>query len=157
MDANLPRWLQASLNTYFKDISDGIPLPFFVEVIDEDTINVFQQDHVILRMVGPMLYEGSKGERWATLEVQILLTDIRQSSENAYNIFTWAGIFQEAMLAPIPIYRYGTGPSDDDTLLGCLQPDPGVRNHVRTVNYGQMDKELRITQMSVIARYLLYP
>lgn len=157
MDANLARWLQASLGKYFKNVSDGISLPFFVEAVDEDTIDLFQKDHAIMRMTGPLIYQGVKNERWATLEVQILLTDIRQSSENAYKILEWAGIYQEALLAPIPIYKYGTGPQDDGTLIGCLQPDPSVPNHVRVVNFGQMDKELRINQVSVIAKFLLYP
>lgn len=159
MDANLPRWIFASLSDHFQTLSDNIELRFFVEGSDEDEIKDFQQDSALFRMDGPIVHEGSSGEEWYSIEIQILLTDLVVSTtESAYKIYKNAGSYMESMLNDaIGIYRFGNGPEDDDTLFGCLTPDKSVRNNVRLASYGVVDRDTRVRQMSVNGKFLLCP
>ena len=118
----------------------------------------FQNDSVLFKMDGPIAHQGSGDVEWYTVEIMILLTDIIQlTNDNAYDIYTWAGVFQGSMLNDaLGIYRFGDGVEDDDSLICCLAPDPSVRNNVRVVSYGQIDKDLRIKQVSINGRFVLH-
>lgn len=153
MDQHIPRWTFASLADYFKLQADGVPLNFFAEGLDEDEPSDFRNDSVLFRLNGPSPRKGSGIKIWK-LEVQILLTDLVTSTgESPYDIYTWAGIFALAMENSIPITKVGTGVDDDQTLLACLEPDPSVSNHIRIVNYGQVDITARVRQVSVNGRF----
>ncbi len=162
MNINLPRWLFSSVAKHFSDLATIIPeLRFYVEGIDEPEIGDFQNDSMLFKMDGPIAHQGSGGVNsveWYTLEIMVLLTDIIQlTNDNAYDIYKWAGIIQGSMLNDnIQIFRFGTGVEDDQSLIGCLEPDTSVRNNIRTVSYGQIDKDLRIKQVSINGRFILY-
>ena len=159
MNVNLPRWIFASMSDHFQTVSDGISLRFFIEGLDEAEALDFQVDSGLFRMDGPIAYQGSSGLEWYKVEMQILLTDIvATTNDNAYDIYTWAGVFQGSMLNDsLPIYRYGSGAEDDDSLIGCLEPDTSVRNNVRVASYGMVDKDYRIKQVSVNGKFVLRP
>lgn len=160
MNPNLPRWMYSSLAQHFKTVADGIPLNYYVEGVDEPESSDFQNDAALFKMDGPTAYEGSAaaGDEWYAVDLFILLTDIVQlTNDNAYDIHRWAGVFQSSMIDDaLTIYKYGDGPDDDASLIGCLVPDNSLRNNVRVVNYGQVDKDLRIKQVSVNGRFLLH-
>lgn len=160
MDTNLPRWSHASMAKFFSDLvatlpSDGRPR-YHVEGVDEDEALDFQHDSILFRMVGPYAYGGSNTE-WFKFEIQVLCTDIVQTTKDrAWTVFQWAGVIQDAMLGPMPIYKFGDGPDDDrDVLVGCLQPDDTIGDAIRVVPYGQVDKEVRVKQVAVIGKFLL--
>lgn len=159
MNVNLPRWMFTSLSEHFRTVTGTIPaLTYYVEGVDEPEAGDFQNDTAIFKMNGPIAHQGSSNDEWYSIEIMVLLTDIIQlTGDNAYSIYEWAGIFQGSMLNDvIQIFRYGTGVEDDDTLVGCLQPDPSVNNNVRVVSYGQVDKDLRIKQVSINGRFVLH-
>jgi hypothetical protein len=137
-------------------VADSISIQFFVEGSDEEEPQDFQKDSALFRMDGPVVFQGSS-EEWYSIELQILLTDIVASTtDNAYGIYRWAGVFQGSMLNDtISILRCGNGPEDDDSLIGCLAPDPSVRNNIRLANYGVVDKDSRVRQMSINGKFLL--
>jgi len=147
------------MSDHFQTVSDGISLRFFIEGLDEAEALDFQVDSGLFRMDGPIAYQGSSGLEWYKVEMQILLTDIvATTNDNAYDIYTWAGVFQGSMLNDsLPIYRYGSGAEDDDSLIGCLEPDTSVRNNVRVASYGMVDKDYRIKQVSVNGKFVLRP
>ena len=159
MNVNLPRWIFASMSDHFQTVADGISLRFFIEGLDEAEALDFQVDSGLFRMDGPIAYQGSSGLEWYKVEMQILLTDIvATTNDNAYDIYTWAGVFQGSMLNDsLPIYRYGSGAEDDDSLIGCLEPDTSVRNNVRVASYGMVDKDYRVKQASVNGTFVLRP
>lgn len=164
MNANLPRWLYSSMAKHFNTVSGTITAPtikYFVQGVDEPEVGDFQEDSALFRMDGPVARQGSQGVEWYTVEIMILLTDIVQTTgDNAYSIYEWAGVFQASMLNDaLQIFRYGdpaADPENDDSLIGCLQPDPSLKNNVRVFSYGQIDKDSRIKQVSINGRFLLY-
>lgn len=158
MNVNLPRWMFSSLAKHFSDLAGTISIRFFVEGVDEEEALDFQSDSMLFRMDGPIAYQSSGGEEWYRVEIQILLTDlVATTNDNAYDIYTWAGVVQGDMLNnSLPIYRYGSGVDDDDSLIGCLEPDPSVENNVRVASYGMIDKDWRVKQVSVNGKFVLY-
>ncbi len=160
MNVNLPRWMFTSLADHFRTIAATLsPLNYYVEGVDEPEVGDFQNDSAVFKMNGPIVHQGSQGVEWYSVEIIILLTDIIQlTGDNAYAIYEWAGAFQGSMINDsLGIFRYGTGGEDDDSLLGCLEPDPTVKSNVRVVTYGQVDKDLRIKQISINGRFILCP
>ncbi|MHC4371443.1 MAG: hypothetical protein ACYSW8_27835 [Planctomycetota bacterium] len=159
MNVNLPRWVFSSLAEHFRVLAATVPIRFFVEGVDEEEALDFQQDSMLFRMDGPIAYQSSGGEEWYKIEIQVLLTDLVATTlDNAYDIYSWAGIVQGDMLnSSIPIYRYGSGVEDDDSLIGCLEPDTSVENNVRVASYGMIDKDWRVKQVSVNGKFVLAP
>lgn len=166
MNSRLPKWMYASMSKHFSDLtSASIPdVRFFVQGVDEPEFGDFQNDSALFRMDGPVAYQGSAsaGDEWFRVELMILLTDIVQTTkDNAYSIYDWAGIYQASMLDDaLQIFRYGdpaVDPQNDDSLIGCLQPDSSLANNVRIFSYGQIDKDLRIRQISINGRFILCP
>jgi len=132
-------------------------LRYVVHGADEAEAADFQSDTGVFRLTGPVAHQGSSTDEWYGVEIMILLTDIVNSGDNPYTIWNWAGAFQGSMLNDaLGIYRYGTGVDDDQSLIGCLEPDQSVRNNVRVVDYGIVDKDLRVHQISVIGRFVLH-
>lgn len=156
MDPLLPKYLIQSLAEYFRPIVSSLGIEFFVDTIDEEQDDIFQKDSCVLRMDGPILQEGSKDVEWYKIEIQLLLTDIRQSKENAFNIYEWAGTLQKALQDPIPIFQIAEE-EIDDVLINCLAPDKSVRNNIRVVNFFAGDTDLRVRQMSIQGKFTLCP
>jgi len=157
IDANLPRWIMSSLAVYFKDVADDISLTFYVEGVDERSIDTMEEEHAELRVDGPFLREISNSYWRVHVDVNIMLTDyMSMSTENAYTINNWGGAFLVAMMDPIPIYRLGTGASDDGSLIGCLTQRTGFSEPVRLIHFGQISREDRIRQAVVDGRFEMY-
>jgi len=158
MNVNLPRWMFSSMVEHFRTVTPA-GVAYFVEGVDEEEASNFQNDSMLFRMDGPFAYQSSGGEEWYKVEIQILLTDlVALTGDNAYDIYAWAGIVQGDMLnSSLPIYRYGSGVEDDDSLIGCLAPDPSVTNNIRVASYGMIDKDYRVKQVSVNGKFVLCP
>jgi len=157
MNENLARWVFASIADYFSTIVTGINLPLLVEGVDERESEKMRGDHAELRVNGPFVRELSKNYWRIWVDINILLTNMMSmSQENAYDIAQWGGTFQEAMLKPIPIYKYGSNPSDDESLIGCLTLRKSKGDSVRLIHFGQISREDRIRQAAVDGRYEMY-
>ena len=154
MDKNLARWIFQSLASHFKSVADGISLLYFVEGIDERSNDTMQENHVELRVSGPELKEVSKGYYNVKVTVNFLFTkNMNEVSADAFDIIQWTGVFANAMLQPIPIYKKGDGLEDDGTLIECLQVHKGRNEAVRVFHFGQLDKDTRIRQSEMDALY----
>ena len=58
------------------------------------------------------------------------------------------------MDAPIPIFKYGNEPGDDETVcIGVMEPRKNRGEAVRVMHFGQADLTNRIKQSLVDARY----
>lgn len=158
MNLNLPRWIFSSMAEHFRTLAPS-GVEYYVEGVDEEEALNFQNNSMLFRMDGPIAFQSTSGEEWYKIEIQILLTDIvATTNDNAYDIYTWAGIVQGDMLNnSLPVYRYGNGGEDDDSLIGCLEPDTSVRNNVRVASYGQIDRDSRVKQVSVNGKFVLCP
>jgi hypothetical protein len=157
LDANLARWTMASIAVYFKDVADTISLTFFVEGVDEREPDTMRQEHAELRVSGPYVRELSHDYWRVHIDINIMLTDyMKMSTEDAYDINRWGGVFLTAMTDPIPIFRFGTGPDDDGSLVGCLTQRKGFSEPARLIHFGQVSREDRIRQAVVDGRFEMY-
>jgi hypothetical protein len=147
---NLPRWIAASANKHFADIAAANNIPYFVEGIDEREGSDMRQSHSEMRVTGPFIKEVSKDYYLADVVINIMLTELLEmTATNAYLIHTWAGVFSAEMLEPIPVYKYGDGPDDDDSLIGCLRVKDGRYDAIKVFHFGQINGTDRLRQSEV--------
>jgi surface protein len=153
---NVPRWIFASVAEHFRVIAAANNIPYFVEGIDERDSDSMTNSHVECRVTGPGIKEIGNGYYHITPTINFLLTSNMDMTGDAYEIIRWAGILQEAMLAPIPIYKYGTGPKDTGQFLGCLRLKGDSNSQANLYHFGQMSPVDRIRQSEVDAVYELW-
>ncbi len=157
LNENLARWVFASIAVYFETVATGLSLPLLVEGIDERSPDTMRVNHAELRINGPFVREISEGY-WRTLtDINIMLTDrMEMTREDAYELMRWGGKFEQAMCERIPVYKHGSDPVDDGTLVGCLTGRKGKVEAVKLVHFGQIGREDRIRQAMVDGRYEMY-
>lgn len=154
MDENLARWIFASIAFHFKSVASGLSLPYLVEGIDERNDDTMRADHVECRVTGPFIKETSNNWFMVDVGVNFLLTkQMAIAGADAYDIVRWTGKFQSVMLEPIPIYKYGPGVGDDDSLIGCLIVKKNRNEAVRIYHFGEISKDDRLRQSEVDALY----
>jgi hypothetical protein len=154
MDENLARWIFQSIASHFQSVATGLSLPYFVEGIDERAEDDMRADHVELRVTGPTTKEVSKGYYLHDVVINFMFTkQMEMSGADAFDLIQWTGVFANEMLEEVPIYRKGTGPADDDTLVGCLKVKKHKNEMVRIYHFGQLNKDLRIRQSEIDAVY----
>lgn len=157
MDENISRWIQASLAVYFDTVAATIPLTFFVEGVDERSDDSMQVEHAELRVNGPYVREVSRNYWRIHVDINVMLTDyMKMSTESAYDINHWGGVFLNAMLENLPIFKLGSGVDDDGSLIGCLTQRTGFSEPVRLIHFGQVSREDRIRQAVVDGRFEMY-
>lgn len=155
---NWARWIHASIGKYLKDVADTISIPSLVEgVEDRDDTFMESPDRVEIRVNGPFTKELSAGYHRLYVDVNVLVNSVMGgATKTAYKLDEILGVFHNAMDGALATYRFGTGPDDDDSLLGCLTPRPGKNDSIRVLHFGQLDRTDRIKQGMVDARYVMY-
>jgi hypothetical protein len=148
---NLPRWLFSSIACHFEPIAATNNIPYFVEGIDERDDSNMQISHSELRVTGPQTKEVAKGQYHVEVTINFLLTHYMDMVGSAYELIQWCGIFQDAMLEPIPIYKYGDDPDDTGYLIGCLRLKDGRYDAAKVYHFGQMSTTDRVRQSEVDA------
>lgn len=157
MSADWARWIMASSAVYFKNIANGIPLPLLVEGIDERQSSTMHYDHAELRVGGPFPTELSHDYYQLSVDMNVLVTELmREQGDNAYELITWCGVFQQAMDGPINVYKYGNLAQDDSSWVGCLRPRQGKFEANRILHFGQINKVDRIRQSVIDGRFTMY-
>lgn len=149
MDPRLPVWVQSSVSVYLKPIAESLRVRFFVEGVDEEFAEAFQQDSALLRVDGPVV-KPYHGEMYS-IQVQVVLTDLVTPSKNSYRHLERCGTFASALDLAIPVYKYGDG----DELLACLVPEKGRREGVVLTHFGQVDKDVKVRQSALLCHYEL--
>lgn len=162
---NWARWIFASVAYTLKNVATNANLAVLVEHLDERS-DAFMQaaDRAEIRITGPFSQELSKGSYRIWVDANVLLTSRYDGqAKNAYDILRFAGLFQEAMDSPIPVWNYGNQPGDyvdsnpaTQVFIGCLLPRPGNIDSVRLFNFGQTDPTEKFKQSVVDARYVMY-
>ena len=161
MQADWTRWIFASIAKAMKEVAEDCGLPCLVDPLDERAAQFMDADNnVTVRISGPSDQETTKGYHKLMVDVNVLIMGVLGGPENAYNIFTWAGRFSEALTESIPVYNYGSEegdftPGDDSTLvlLGWLIPRLG--RPVNTFNFGQVEKDMKTKQVEVNAQLMM--
>jgi hypothetical protein len=114
-------------------------------------------DRVEIRISGPFTRDLSNDYYELAVDANALFVSRYEDGKNKYDILNVIGIFQAAMDAPIPIFKFGNQPGDDGTAcIGVMEPRKNRGEAVRVMHFGQADLTNRIKQSLVDARYLLY-
>jgi len=155
---NWARWVFASLATMLKELAKDNQLPVLVEGLDERTTTFMDAtDRVEIRISGPFTRDLSNDYYELAVDANALFVSRYEDGKNKYDILNVIGIFQAAMDAPIPIFKFGNQPGDDGTAcIGVMEPRKNRGEAVRVMHFGQADLTNRIKQSLVDARYLLY-
>lgn len=153
-DPNWPRWVQASVGDYFKSIAIANSYKSLIEEIDERTTDFMESPlRAEIRINGPAIVEVSKGYYNFEVDVNILISSYMDGQlDNAYDGTTMAGIFAQAASDSIPVFKYGNGPDDDQSLIGCLTLRRGRTESVKVFHFGEIDKTSRLRQLAVDVR-----
>lgn len=144
-----PRWIKASVASYFEANSDGIRLFVEGEEFDESE----SPQHIELRIDGPWTTEFTRNQYRVYGEVNVVITtamDQKDSYKHERGVGTVLDAFRN-----IPIFRCGDGPDDNDTLVGCwsLIQNERRRERVVTSNFGQIQPRTKIEQSTVEGHY----
>ena len=158
VNPNWTRWVFASLATMLKSLAKECQLPCLVEGLDERTTAFMgATDRVEIRITGPFTRDLSNNYYELGVDANALFISRYEDGKNKYAILDAIGKFQAALDAPIPIFKYGSEPGDDETVcIGVMEPRKNRGEAVRVMHFGQADLTNRIKQSLVDARYLLY-
>jgi hypothetical protein len=152
---NWPRWLFASIANHFKAVADAEQIPLLIEGIEDRTSEkIRKMDHAELRINGPVTKEISKDFYQLNLSVNIILQSV-MGENNAYTIIQNAGIFFAAM-GPIEVYKYGNGPDDDGSFLGCLTLRDDLAEPRFVAHFGQLKEDVRLRESMVGGQYKIH-
>lgn len=144
-----PRWMQASVGIYLKDVADTAGVKSLVEGLEDRTQEFMTaQTRVEIRVNGPFT-ERQSGIHRAKLWVNVLITSgFGSPGKNAFDLTNLLGTVHDAMAAGIPLFRTGAA-ADDKEQIGCLK----VTGEVKVFHFGQLTAEDRIRQGMVTAAY----
>jgi hypothetical protein len=152
-DANrtdIARWIFASVTKHFDDNKGTLEL--FLEGQHRDDDN--EGSYVELRIDGPFLTELCKDYWRVVVEVNALIHSLIDT--DLHRIYKNIGVMTEAFTA-IKLYKYGTGPNDDDSQFGCLllkHDISGSGGDLLSINnFGQIDPTKKLQHATVEGHY----
>ncbi len=152
INPNWARWIMASVAKHFAPTATALNIPMLVDGIDDRSTEVMEENHAEMRLTGPFVQKQSRNIYRIDVDVNILLTNLMQA-ENAYDLQTWCGQFQEAAQGPINVYKWGSEVGDDGTYVFCLTPRKSRMDMIRVLHFGQIGKVDRIRQSMIDVRY----
>jgi hypothetical protein len=130
MDSNLQRWIKASVTDYFATFFDSSAF-----TVDGQIRRPTQPaDRFELKLNGPDISERTASEYELSYDIRLLIISVR-SSTDICKMERLKGQAVPAFAKTIPIYKYGSSPSDDQTLVGCLI----LRSNLSIRDFGTTD------------------
>lgn len=152
---HFPRWAHASIAQYLKAVANTNSITSLVEGIEDRTDTFMEADErVEFRVNGPLTYQPSNNYDIDTIYVNILATSLPgRRTKNRWQHHITIGVFYEALRQPIPLYKLGDGPDDDESHIGCLVVINGRNLGVRVSHFSQIDPTDRVKQAMITATY----
>jgi hypothetical protein len=158
---NWPRWIFASLADHLKKVALGLGLPSHVEGLDiRSRCFTEAAERVEIFITGPFVTELSRDYYRVFVDVHVVLTCRMDVRQKGYNLWTYAGVFQAALDAEVPVYNLGGEPgdfmaSDPSSLvhIGCLRPQYGKA--IGVTHYGQVHEVDRVQQIECECKYII--
>lgn len=152
VNPNLARWLFASIMKHLEAVAIANSHPIIKEGVDTRTDAILKSKlWAEARITGPFTRELQGGEYEVNVDANVLLTT--NDPINGYEIVRVAGLYQEALSSPIPVWNYGAltgdyvqGQPDTQVLLGCLMNSPGRKEMIGVYHFGQVNKTDPIRQ-----------
>jgi len=144
------RWCYTSINKYFDDRKESYDL--YIEG-DRRTLQE-ETEFAELRIDGPVIHIPQKD--CYILEVQInILCATHVDPRQHYRTQEMVGVFARAFRNNIPVYKYGDGPLDDDSLIGCFKMMQGSGESLDINYFGVIASNTKIVQTSIEGHYRL--
>lgn len=154
MDKNWARWIYASVSNYF---NNTITIPVFIEGMDRETDDLL--DFAEIRIDGPWFNELSADYWKIYIEVNVLIQSVMGHSD-LHRFYKSIGDVNFAFQQNIPVYKHADkdGNDGDESRLGCFQfaTDRYDREQIKTANFGQIDKNVKLQQATVEAHYVMF-
>lgn len=149
-ELNLPRWIYASASLFFKNTIAG-RLPLYLEGQERRTEDV--TNHLEFRLDGPYVCEPTQGDYSIEFEINVLVVS-KCDGVDHHKLYKDCGIALQCFKA-IPIYKYGDGPDDDQSVLECALLVKGTdqRDAIRVSHFGKVDPSKQCLQSSVEGHY----
>ncbi len=153
MDKNWPRWVVASVSSFFDARKDTLNLYF--EGSDKAGRRE-QKDYCEFRMNGPFFREVSRDYWQCFFDINILVCSVKDQKD-AHRIYRDIGQVTQMFEQSIPIMKFGDGVDDaPQNQLGCaILENDGRNGGVSIQHFGQFDIALSVLQATVEASYLL--
>lgn len=149
---NWIRWVAISFSKHADALRENIP--FYIEGFAPNPNNLKENESYFeLRIDGPYSVERAKNQWDLYFEINVLIV-YNQVDSKAWEMQRLIGIVNKFFKdKSVMVRKYGTGPDDDQDLLGWLQLRP---NQVKSSNFGRIRPDVRIHQATVEAHYNLY-
>jgi len=155
VNKNWSRWIFASVTKHFHDqsVAADPDIKFYIEgqprTIQPDDAQAYE-----CRQDGPYYTERTRGEWYVYIEINILV-QATKTDDDFHRMRRLIGVMEAAFFGMIPVYRYGDGPEDDGSQLGCLTliQDKGNRERIQSSHFGQIDPNYNSEQATVEGHY----
>lgn len=143
-------WIHASINKHFEDRRNMFSL--YLE--GDERVENDQEDFAELRIDGPFIITPHKDLHYLNIEVNVLLQSV-MDPKDLYKIQRLIGIFLAAFTNKIDVFKFGDGPLDDSTLLGCFKRQRDLKETIDVNYFGLIRQDTRIIQATIEAHYRL--
>ena len=143
------RWCYASINKFFDDKKNQYEL--YIE--GDERTQLDETEFAELRIDGPFISNPQKKVHYLDVEINILC-QTHLDPRRFYRAQVMVGNFVAAFENLIPVYRYGDGPFDDDSLLGCFHLI-GRNQGVQVGYFGIVRQDTKIVQSTIEGHYRL--
>jgi hypothetical protein len=157
---NWPRWMKASMYKWFIDvIQKKNNVTCFIETtehIDKNGNYITKLDRwAEARFNGPITTPVTGSQFHHTVIINFLIST-KLDQKNIYEHDATVGLVYEAYVNSIPVFKFGTGPDDDQSLLGCFQLEADNKNAIQVAHFGQLDVDVKLTQSIIEAHYNMW-
>lgn len=159
MNENWPRWMRASMIKWFTDAIKKKGVTSYIETNEHIDANgnyiTKLQRWTEARFNGPLTTPITL----STFHHQVIvnfLVSTKLDQVNAYAHDVTVGIVYSAFVNSIPVFKFGTGEDDDQSLLGCFQLEADNKNAIQVAHFGQIDTDVKITQSIIEAHYTMW-
>jgi hypothetical protein len=150
MQADWVRWCYTSINKHFDDRKEQYDL--YIE--GDERVFQDEAEFAELRIDGPNIFIPQKNLYYLDIQVNLLCQTHIDPREH-YRGQIMVGTFMRAFRNTIPVYKYGDGPLDDGSLLGCLHLQRDRREKIEVSYFGVIKTDIRMTQTTVEGHYRL--
>lgn len=147
---NWVRWCYASINKHF----DSMKSSYALYIEGDDRTLQSEAEFAELRIDGPFIETPQKFLYYLDVEINVLC-QTHLDPRRHYSAQVMVGVFARAFKNTISVYRYGDGPLDDGSLLGCFHLQRNRREKVDVSYFGIIKNNVRILQTTVEGHYRL--
>ena len=144
------RWCYASINSHFDDLKGKYDL--YME--GDERTQLDEAEFAELRIDGPFIAIPQKGLYILNVEINVLCQTHLDPRQH-YKAQQMVGVFARAFKNIISVYKYGDGPLDDETLLGCFHLSRDLRDRVEVSYFGIIRHDTKIIQTTIEGHYRL--